>query len=72
LEPPHSLSSFGAGLGWIEAGYLQDMEIGYLLSFHDMKEDGKDHRILFEEVWRIRKSYSTHTQLNILIEYSRM
>jgi hypothetical protein len=30
--------------------YLQDTGMGYLLSFHEMKRSGRDHKILFEEV----------------------
>jgi hypothetical protein len=32
--------------------YLQEAGMGYLLSFADMKESGRDHRILFGEVAR--------------------
>lgn len=32
--------------------YLQDMGMGYLLSFREMKRSGRDHKILFREVAR--------------------
>jgi hypothetical protein len=38
---------------YVEKGaykYLQDMGMSYLLSFREMKESGRDHKILFEEV----------------------
>jgi hypothetical protein len=55
---------------YVEKGaykYLQDMGMGYLLFFREMKESGRDHKILFDEVARwlespkkLFRSYSIH------------
>jgi hypothetical protein len=40
---------------YVEKGackYLQDMVMGYLLSFREIKESGREHKILFDEVAR--------------------